>query len=77
MVGPLNGHLGRLLHLGPYEDVSLRNQGRFKRRTAPSNFAAADHIRSHPDSIASAIQSLLIRAENCTGTGGGHFEQLL
>ena len=40
-------------------------------------FAAADHIRSHPDSIASAIQSLLIRAENCIGTGGGHFEQLL
>ena len=40
-------------------------------------FAAAVHIRSHPDSIASAIQSLLLRAENCIGTGGGHFEQLL
>jgi hypothetical protein len=34
-------------------------------------------IRNHPDNIASAIQSLLIRAENCLANGGGHFEQLL
>ena len=27
--------------------------------------------------IASATQSLLMRAENCIGTGGGHFKQLL
>jgi len=40
-------------------------------------FAAAEHIHNHPDNIASATQSLLIRAENCTGTSGGHFEQLL
>jgi len=40
-------------------------------------FAAAEHIRNHPDNIASAIQSLLMRAENCIGTEGGHFEQLL
>jgi len=37
-------------------------------------FAAAEHIR---DNIASATHSLLMRAENCTATGGGHFEQLL
>jgi len=40
-------------------------------------FAAAEHIRNHADNIASAIQSLLIRAENCLATRGGHFEQLL
>jgi len=40
-------------------------------------FAAAEHIRNHPENIASATQSLLMRAENCIATGGGHFEQLL
>ena len=40
-------------------------------------FAAAEHICNHPDNIASATQSLLMRAENCMATGGGHFEQLL
>ena len=39
-------------------------------------FAAAEHIHNHPDNIASATQSLLMRAKNCIGTGG-HFEQLL
>ena len=41
------------------------------------NFAATEHIHNHPDNNASATQSLLMRAENCTSTGGGHFEQLL
>ena len=40
-------------------------------------FAAAEHIRNHPDNIASATQSLLMSAENCIATGGGHCEQLL
>jgi len=40
-------------------------------------FAAAEHICNHPDNFASATQSLLMRAENCLATGGGHFEQLL
>jgi len=40
-------------------------------------FAAAEHIRNHPDNVVSATQSLLMRAENCLATGGGHFEQLL
>jgi hypothetical protein len=40
-------------------------------------FAAAEYIRNHPENIASAIQSLLIRAENCVGTGGRQFEHLL
>ena len=40
-------------------------------------FAAAEHTRNHPDYIVSATQSLLMRAENCIVTGGGHFEQLL
>ena len=40
-------------------------------------FAAAEHIRNHSVNIASATQSLLMRAENCIATGGGHFEKLL
>ena len=37
-------------------------------------FAAAEHIRvrNHPDNVASATQSLLMRAENCIATGGVH-----
>ena len=40
-------------------------------------FATAEHIRNHCDNIVSATQSLLMHAENCIATGGGHFEQLL
>ena len=40
-------------------------------------FVAAELIRNHPDNVASATQSLLMRAENCIATGRGHFEQLL
>ena len=39
-------------------------------------FAVAKHIRNHPDNIATATQSLLMRAENSIATGG-HSEQLL
>ena len=41
------------------------------------NFAAAEHIRNHPNNIASATKSLLMRAENFIVPGEGHFEQLL
>ena len=40
-------------------------------------FASAEHIRNHPGNIASATQSLLMRAENCIAAGGRQFEQLL
>jgi hypothetical protein len=40
-------------------------------------FAAAEHICNHPDNVASATQPLLMRAENCLATGGGHIEQFL
>ena len=40
------------------------------------SFAAAEHIRNHPNNIGSATQSLLMRAENCIAAGE-HFEQLL
>ena len=40
-------------------------------------FAAAEHIRKHPNNIGSATQSFLMRAENCIAAGGGHFEHLL
>ena len=40
-------------------------------------FAVVEHIRNHPNNIVSATQSLLMCAENCIATGGGHFEQLL
>ena len=39
-------------------------------------FAVAELIRNHPDTIPSAIQLLLVRAENCLANGGVHFEQL-
>jgi hypothetical protein len=39
--------------------------------------ATAEHIRNHPDNVASPTQSLLMRAKNCTATAGEHFEQLL
>ena len=35
-------------------------------------FAAAEHICNNPDNVASATQSLLMRAEKCIATGGGH-----
>ena len=37
-------------------------------------FGAVEHIRNHPDIIASATQSLLMRAENCIADGGGHWK---
>jgi hypothetical protein len=40
-------------------------------------FAAAEHISNHPHNIASATQSVLMRAEKCIATRGGHFEELL
>ena len=40
-------------------------------------FAAAEHIRNHPNNIGSTTHSLLMCAENCIAAGGGHFEQLL
>ena len=40
-------------------------------------FAVAEQIRNHPNRIASAIQSLLIRPENYLANGGRHYEQLL
>jgi len=42
-------------------------------------FAAAEHIRNHPNNIASVTQSLFMHAENCiaVAAGGGHLEQLL
>ena len=36
-----------------------------------------EQIRNHPHNISSATGSLLVRAENCIATGGGHFEQVL
>jgi len=40
-------------------------------------FAATEHIRNHPNNVASATQSLLMRAEKCIANGRGTFEQLL
>ena len=58
---------------------TLVYETKVKSRTALRDriFAVAEHIRNHPDNVASATQSLLMRAENCIATGGGHFEQLL
>ena len=66
---------------GLLEDIPLlvRSQTKVDSRAAlrARIFAVAEQTRNHPDRIASAIQSLLIRAENCLANGGGHFEQLL
>ena len=40
-------------------------------------FSVVEHVCNHPHNIVSATQSLLMHAENCIATGGGHFEQLL
>ena len=62
------GHLKTLVYeTKAYSRAALRHR----------IFAAAEHIRNHPDNIASATLSLLLRAENCVVTEEGHFEQLL
>jgi hypothetical protein len=40
-------------------------------------FAAAEHIRDHPETITEATQSLLMHAEKFIESQGGNFEQLL
>ena len=65
------------LPLGPHEDVSYETKVDSRAALRDRIFAAAEHIRNHPNNIASATQSLLMRAENCIAAGGGHFEQLL
>jgi len=83
MVDPLHGHRGReILPLDYYiwgHMKTLVYETKVDSRAALHHhiFAVAEHIRNHPDNIASATQSLLMRAENCIATGGGHFEQLL
>ena len=67
------GVLGNRL-IGPFVfDTKVDSRAALRDRI----FAAADHIRNHPHNISSASESLLIRAENCIATGGGHFEQVL
>jgi len=54
-------------------EIKVESRAALRRRI----FTAPEHIRNHPDNIASATQSLLMRVENCIATGGVHFEQLL
>ena len=83
MVGLLHGHRGRqILRLDFYlwgHMKTLVYETKVDSRAALRDriFAAAEHIRNHPNNIASATQSLLMCAENCVAAGGGHFEQLL
>ena len=79
MVGPLHGHRGRqILHLwGHMKTLVYENKVDSRRALCDRIFAAAEHIRSHPNNIASATHSLLMRAENGIAASGGHFEQLL
>ena len=80
MVGPLHGHRGRqILHLLIITSgETLVYQTKVESRAALRDhiFAAAEHVRNHPDNVASATQSLLMHAENCIANGG-HFERLL
>ena len=69
---PLHYYLwGHMKTLGYESKVDSRTELRDR------IFAAAEHVRNHPDNIASAIHTLLKRAKNCLSTGGGQFEQLL
>ena len=83
MVGPLHGHRGlqilRLLIFTSGAMNTLLYETKVDSRAALHYriFAAAEHIRNHPNNIGSTIQSLLMRAENYIAAGGGHFEQLL
>ena len=62
------GHMKTLVY-----ETKVDSRAALRRRI----FAAAELIRNHPHNIASATESLLIRAENCLANGGGHFEQVL
>ena len=62
------GHMKTLVY-----ETKVDSRAALRRRV----FAAAQHIRNHPHNISSATESLLIRAENCIATAGGHFEQVL
>ena len=62
---------------GHMKTLVFENKVDSRRALCDRIFAAAEHIRSLPNNIASATQSLLMRAENWFAAGGGHFEQLL
>ena len=74
LIGPfvfdnnLTGHMKTLFY-----ETKVDSRAALRRRI----YAAADHIRNHPYNISFATDSLLIRAENCVASGGGHFEQVL
>ena len=62
------GHMKTLVY-----ETKVESRAALRRRI----FAAAEQIRNHPNNISSATGSLLVRAENCIATAGGHFEQVL
>ena len=62
-----------LLPLGPHEDAVYETKVQSRAALGDRIFAAAEHIRNLPDNVDSATQSLLMRAEKCIATGGGHF----
>jgi len=84
VVGPLYGHRGRqILHLLDYYlwvhikttvyETKVESRAALRDRI----FAAAEHIRNHPNNVASATQYLLMRAEKCIATGGHFVKQVL
>jgi len=62
------GHMKTLVY-----DTKVESRAALRGRI----FAAAEHIRNHPDNVDSATQSLLMRAEKCINIRGGQFAQLL
>jgi len=68
-------------HENPHETSVTKFQRRFSVNVwsgvLGNRLIGPKHICNHPDNVASANRSLLMRAENCLATGGGHFEQLL
>ena len=69
-------YASRLLPLGHMKTLVYETKVDSREALRDRIFAAAEHMRNHPGNIASATQSLLMRAENCIAAGGGHFEQL-
>jgi hypothetical protein len=61
---------------GRPDDGGLMYETKFDTRPALlRRISAAEHIRNHPENIAEATQSLLMRAEKCVESQGRQFEQ--
>ena len=66
-----------LLTLGPHESLVYETKDDSRAALRRRIFSAAEQMRNHSHNIPSVTGSLLVRAEKCIATGGGHFEQVV